>query len=85
MSAKAVTMSANGGPIGEDRRGYSNTDLVSSLKEDYKNCPWIDVDSELVKMKAWISANKGRRLTYRFAVKWLNKNEKPLDWENKSW
>ena len=67
----------------EERRIDSNSDFVSNLKEIYT---WIDVDTELVKMRGWLSTRKGRRLTQRFAVNWLNKIDKPIEVENKkSW
>jgi len=36
---------------------------------------WIDVDRELVKMRAWLTTPKGRgrKLTRRFIVAWLSK------------
>ena len=67
----------------EERRIDSNSNFVSNLKEIYT---WIDVDTELVKMRGWLSTRKGRRLTQRFAVNWLNKIDKPIEVENKkSW
>jgi len=64
----------------EENRIDSNSDFVSNLKEIYT---WIDIDTELIKMRGWLAAHKGRRLTQRFAVNWLNKIDKPLGGENK--
>jgi hypothetical protein len=60
----------------------NNSNFISNLKEIYT---WIDVDTELVKMRGWLSTRKGRRLTQRFAVNWLNKIDKPIKGEIKSW
>ena len=60
----------------------STLDFLSHLKEIYT---WIDVETELSKMKGWLSTRKGRRLTQRFAVNWLNKIDKPIKGEIKSW
>jgi hypothetical protein len=53
------------------------TDFIPSLKANpaYQH---INVDMELAKMDAWLSANKGRQKTKRFIVNWLNKIEKPI-------
>jgi len=58
----------------------SDSDFISQLKEIYT---WIDVDTEIQKMKAWFLTpkGKGRRLTQRFAVNWLNKIDKPIQEE----
>lgn len=40
----------------------------------------VDIDREVFKMQAWLSlpGNKGRKLTPRFVLNWLNKIERPL-------
>jgi hypothetical protein len=39
---------------------------------------WVDLDKELIKMRGWLLSNPGRKLTRRFAVKWLNRVDKPI-------
>jgi len=55
-------------------------DFISQLKGIYT---WIDVDTEIEKMKGWLLTpkGKGRKLTQRFAVNWLNKIDKPIEEE----
>lgn len=59
----------------EDKR-----DFLSKLRDDplYKH---VDFDLEIPKMRRWLAlpANKGRRLTERFVVYWLNKIDRPVD------
>jgi len=52
-------------------------DFIEMLRENpaYKH---IDIDQELCKMDAWLSAHPGRKKTKRFVLNWLNKIEKPL-------
>ena len=52
-------------------------DFLKSLKENnaYKH---INIDSELGKMDAWLSAHPGRQKNKKFVVNWLNKIEPPL-------
>ena len=38
----------------------------------------VDINTELGKIDAWLSAHPGRKKTRRFVVNWLNKIEKPL-------
>ncbi len=46
----------------------------------------IDLDFQLSKMDAWLSANPGRQKTRLFIVKWLNKIERPIKGQGKgSW
>lgn len=42
---------------------------------------WLDLDRERAKMKAWLLTprGKGRKLTKRFVINWLNKCDKPLE------
>jgi hypothetical protein len=55
----------------------SDIDFITSLKTNtsYKH---INIDIELGKMDAWISARPGRQKTRRFIVNWLNKIDKPI-------
>jgi hypothetical protein len=53
----------------------SDAEFITELSSIYT---WVDVPRELQKMRAWLLANPGRVLTKRFAVKWLNKSERPL-------
>ena len=52
-------------------------DFIFSLKNNvaYKH---INIDTELAKMDAWLSAHAGRKKTKRFVINWLNKVEVPL-------
>lgn len=56
----------------------ADLDFISQLREIYT---WIDVDTEMEKMKGWLLTpkGKGRKLTQRFAVNWLNKIDKPIE------
>lgn len=58
----------------------NETDFVAKLKQNpaYDH---IDIDRELHKMHAWLElpANKGRKLTPKFALNWLNKIEAPIE------
>jgi hypothetical protein len=56
----------------------STPDFISQLKEIYA---WIDVDTEIQKMKGFLLTpkGKGRKLTHAFAVRWLNRVDKPID------
>lgn len=55
----------------------SDQDFILSLKTNpaYKH---LDIDRELGKMDAWLSAHPGRQKTRRFIVGWLNKADKPI-------
>lgn len=61
----------------------AENDLVffESLKTNqaYKH---IDLNTELCKMDAWLSAHAGRKKTKRFVLNWLNKIEVPLPTED---
>ena len=56
----------------------STPDFISQLKEIYA---WIDVDTEIQKMKGFLLTpkGKGRKLTHAFAVRWLNRVDKPIE------
>jgi len=60
------------------RSSASAPDFISQLKEIYA---WVDVDTEIQKMKGFLllPKNKGRKLTHAFAVRWLNRVDKPLE------
>lgn len=53
------------------------TEFLDELKRNqaYKG---LDIDKELLRMDAWLSAHHGRKKTKRFIVNWLNKAEIPL-------
>lgn len=62
----------------KDEKGIvKGGDFLTTLKTNpaYKG---IDIDTELAKMDAWLSAHKGRQKTKRFIINWLNKIEAPL-------
>jgi hypothetical protein len=48
------------------------------LSELSRHYPDTDVESELLKMDAWIATNPGRRKTRRFVVAWLNRIQPEL-------
>lgn len=58
----------------EDKR-----DFISELRADpfYSH---IDFDTEIERMKRWLARpeNKGRRLTERFVIRWLDKIDRPV-------
>jgi len=53
----------------------SDLAFISNLKTKYT---WIDLDTELTKMDAWILTNPHRKKTRKFVVNWLNRIEKPM-------
>jgi hypothetical protein len=53
----------------------TDEDFLSSLKEKFT---WVDFETVMVKMDAWLLAHPGRKKTRRFIVNWLNKIEKPI-------
>ncbi len=53
----------------------SDEEFLSSLKNKFT---WVDFDTTMVRLDAWLLANPGRKKTRRFIVGWLNKIEKPL-------
>ena len=59
----------------KDKDNKGGKDFLQELKKTYD---WVDVDGEIQKMELWISKNKGRRLTQKFAMNWLNKIDKPF-------
>lgn len=62
-------------PEEEDR----NALFLGSLKTN-PTYSFIDIDREIGRMQAWLAlpANRGRRLTSRFVLGWLNKIDPPL-------
>lgn len=60
-------------------KARSVEEIISELKKTgaYEG---IDFDSELKKMHAWLTVpkNRGRQLTHRFIMNWLNKCDLPL-------
>ena len=69
-----------------DRTGKNRTEEVSSapdLLTSLKMNPaysHINLDHEVGKMRAWLAlpGNKGRKMTPRFVLNWLNKIEQPI-------
>lgn len=59
-----------GQTVGNSKLG--DEDFINNLKQldAYKA---IDIDQELDKMRAWLMAHPGRRLTKRFIEKWLKR------------
>lgn len=59
----------------EDKRNF-----INELRSDplYSH---IDFDSEIERMRRWLERpqNKGRRMTERFVVNWINKIDRPVD------
>jgi len=53
----------------------SDEDFLKSLKEKFT---WVDFDSTMIKIDAWLLAHPERKKTRRFIVAWLNKIEKPI-------
>lgn len=55
----------------------SDLDFIKELKKNpaYSH---INIDNELNKMDAWLSAHIGRQKTRRFIVNWLNKIDRPI-------
>jgi len=49
---------------------------IESLKSQYT---WLDVATEIQKMKNWIAVNPQRKLTRKFIINWLNRIEKPVN------
>jgi hypothetical protein len=60
------------------RASLTDEDFLSSLKEKFT---WVDFETVMVKMDAWLLAHPGRKKTRRFIVNWLNKIEKPVEIE----
>jgi uncharacterized protein YdaU (DUF1376 family) len=50
--------------------------FLLSLKEKFT---WIDFDSAMVRMDAWLLAHPGRKKTRKFIVNWLNRIDKPME------
>ena len=63
---------------GRGRAQLADDEFLARIKELF---PYIDIDQELRKMKAWLLTPKGRnrRLTRGFVVNWLSKIDKPLE------
>ena len=51
-------------------------EFINRLREIYS---YIDVDNQFTKMNAWLLNNPERKLTRKFAVNWLNRQEKPVE------
>lgn len=64
---------------GEGAAAPACEDWIATLKGD-ATYAHVQIDRELGKMRQWLAlpANKGRQLTRRFALNWLNKIEPPL-------
>jgi hypothetical protein len=48
------------------------------LAETKRAYSWVDWDTEMVKMQAWLSAHPGRKMTRTFILAWANKIQKPV-------
>lgn len=61
----------------------SDSCFMLKMKQLYT---WLDVDKEISKMQAWLLTPKarGRKLTRRFIVNWLNRQDKPMEDQTKS-
>lgn len=59
----------------------NHLEFIGSLKQNgaYKH---ISIDTELLKMDAWLSAHRGRKKSKRFVLNWLNKIEAPIPSED---
>jgi len=55
----------------------TDLDFISALKSNYK---WLDIDKEVAKMKGWLLVHPERKLTRQFAINWLNKLDRPLNY-----
>lgn len=55
-----------------------DAEFLGSLKQNraYKH---VNIEFEIEKMKVWLSARPGRKLTRRFIINWLNKIEMPFN------
>jgi hypothetical protein len=61
----------------------SDDDFLRSLKEKFT---WIDFDTEMIKIDAWLLSHTDRKKTRRFITNWMLKKEKPIGTgNNKSW
>jgi hypothetical protein len=69
--------------IKNDKKKLTDEEFLLSLKEKFT---WVDFDSVMVKMDAWLLAHPERHKTRKFIVNWLNKIEKPMETaKSKSW
>jgi hypothetical protein len=53
----------------------TDEDWLADTKQAYS---WVDWDTEMVKMQAWLSAHPGRKMTRTFILGWVNKIQKPV-------
>ena len=53
----------------------TDEEFLKSLKDTYT---WVNLDAEIQRMKGWLLLNRGRQMTRRFMINWLNKIEKPV-------
>ncbi len=61
----------------------SDEDFLKSLKEKFT---WVDFDTEMTKIDAWLMVHTDRKKTRGFIVKWISKIQKPMETKNvKSW
>jgi len=58
-------------------------DDCSFLNDLRKIYTWVNLDSEIAKMRGWLLTPKGKgcRMTRSFMVRWLNKIDKPVDFK----
>jgi hypothetical protein len=61
--------------VKNDKNKLTDEEFLFSLKEKFT---WVDFDSVMVKMDAWLLAHPERHKTRKFIVNWLNKIEKPM-------
>ena len=76
--SEAVTEAVTEAEEESPRESASTPDFITQLKEIYT---WVDVDTEIQKMKGHLLTPKakGRKLTKAFAVRWLNRVDKPIE------
>ena len=43
------------------------------------NFPHLDIEDQKRRMAAWLAVNPSRQLTQKFAINWLNRQDKPLN------
>jgi hypothetical protein len=70
-----VTTNKNVKNVKNDKNKLTDEEFLFSLKEKFT---WVDFDSVMVKMDAWLLAHPERHKTRKFIVNWLNKIEKPM-------
>ena len=62
------------------KKTLSDDEFLSSLKEKFT---WIDFDTVMIKMDAWLLVHPDRKKTRRFIVGWLNKMDRPVEMAEK--